>query len=407
MPLPVKQNRIGRRVSVRYRGRQLTQSHKRRHPDSQRPTPELNYHDYSQSSKRPDEARPFRQGAAGMLADPISSTPTALRHLTLEPPIRDALKTETSEAQDETLRACLPLLAGEASASAVPATRVDAGPLPGLQRQKHVAFLRGSLGNLPAGFVAADASRPWMLYWALVGLYLLGEDVSEYRERYEKYPWACLLQRGSQEHQTWEPFWRTVDKANDRHVRVVSTLAPMQSPDGGFGGGHGQLAHCAASYAAILSLIVVGGDDSLKIIDRRALYGDGLDDSSNQMEDFLFALGVKRMSGALNVGPHFDGLLTALSGAYCALVMISLLNLPLELPPESPARTTHEDTFLTGLPEYLSRCQTFEGGISGAPDTEAHGAYAFCALACLCIMGDPREMLNEFVFPPDDFFSSC
>ena len=58
------------------------------------------------------------------------------------------------------------------------------------------------------------------------------------------------------------------------YVRVVSTLAPMQSPDGGFGGGHGQLSHCAASYAAILSLIIVGGDDSLKIINRRALCVD-------------------------------------------------------------------------------------------------------------------------------------
>lgn len=36
--------------------------------------------------------------------------------------------------------------------------------------------------------------------------------------------------------------------------------------------------------------------------------------------------------------------------------MINLLNLPLELPPESPAKVTEDDTFLTGLPEYLSRC---------------------------------------------------
>jgi hypothetical protein len=35
--------------------------------------------------------------------------------------------------------------------------------------------------------------------------------------------------------------------------------------------------------------------------------------------------------------------------------------------------------------------QTYEGGISGAPNTEAHGAYAFCALACMSIISDPRE----------------
>lgn len=39
--------------------------------------------------------------------------------------------------------------------------------------------------------------------------------------------------------------------------------------------------------------------------------------------------------------------------------------------------------------------QTFEGGISGAPDTEAHGAYAFCALACLSILGPPHEYIPK------------
>lgn len=41
----------------------------------------------------------------------------------------------------------------------------------------------------------------------------------------------------------------------------------------------------------------------------------------------------------------------------------------------------------------LAAGQTFEGGISGKPQSEAHGSYAFCALACLCILGPPQEML--------------
>lgn len=45
----------------------------------------------------------------------------------------------------------------------------------------------------------------------------------------------------------------------------------MQNSTGGFGGGHGQTSHCAASYAAILSLVMVGGKESLELIDRRAL----------------------------------------------------------------------------------------------------------------------------------------
>lgn len=53
--------------------------------------------------------------------------------------------------------------------------------------------------------------------------------------------------------------------------RVMQTLSPMQNLDGGFGGGHGQTSHCAPSYAAILSLAMVGGKESLDMIDRRAL----------------------------------------------------------------------------------------------------------------------------------------
>lgn len=83
------------------------------------------------------------------------------------------------------------------------------------------------------------------------------------------------------------------------------------------------------------------------------------------------------------------------SGAYCSMVIISLLSIPVELPLDAPARKRGLTTFLDGLPEYLGRCQTFEGGISGAPQTEAHGAYAFCALACLCILGPPHKMIPK------------
>lgn len=45
----------------------------------------------------------------------------------------------------------------------------------------------------------------------------------------------------------------------------------MQNVDGGFGGGHGQLSHCASSYAAVLSLVMVGGEEALNVIDRKML----------------------------------------------------------------------------------------------------------------------------------------
>lgn len=45
----------------------------------------------------------------------------------------------------------------------------------------------------------------------------------------------------------------------------------MQNPTGGFGGGHGQISHLAGSYAAILALALVGGEDVFALIDRRAM----------------------------------------------------------------------------------------------------------------------------------------
>ncbi|KAL8999959.1 MAG: hypothetical protein Q9188_005782 [Gyalolechia gomerana] len=96
------------------------------------------------------------------------------------PPLQDELKTETSELQDDTVRECLPFLKG----STGPLFDHTEHGLPSLARDKHIHFLRGSLEAMPAAFVRFDASRPWIIYWALTALRLLGEDVEEYRERY-------------------------------------------------------------------------------------------------------------------------------------------------------------------------------------------------------------------------------
>lgn len=53
--------------------------------------------------------------------------------------------------------------------------------------------------------------------------------------------------------------------------RVVETFTPAQNSTGGFGGGHGQISHCAPSYAVILSLAQVDAHRALEMVDRRAL----------------------------------------------------------------------------------------------------------------------------------------
>lgn len=106
---------------------------------------------------------------------------------------------------------------------------------------------------------------------------------------------------------------------------------------------------------------------------------------------------MKQSDGGFTMAPGGE---EDIRGAFCALVVLSLLNLPLELPADAPARSHGMTTFLDGLGEWVSRCQNFEGGISAAPGNESHGAYAFCGLGCLSIMGAPRETLNKYLDVP-------
>ncbi|PSN60944.1 terpenoid cyclases/Protein prenyltransferase [Corynespora cassiicola Philippines] len=251
-------------------------------------------------------------------------------------PLRDQLETDTSEAQDETLEAVLPFLEGNPNDFPL-----NPFGLPQLHREKHVAFLKNTLGDYPPGFAAMDAARPWLVYWSLQGLTALGHDISEFRDR------------------------------------VVHTFSLCQHSRGGFGGGYGQMPHLAATYAATLSLAMVGGREAYECVDRKAMWH--------------FLGQIKQADGGfiMAVGGEED-----IRGAFCALVALSLLNIPLELPPDAPARQHGLTNFLDGLGDWVSRCQTYEGGISAAPGNEAHGAYAFCGLGCLSIMGPPDQTLN-------------
>lgn len=143
-------------------------------------------------------------------------------------PLHDDLETPTSAAQEKTMREVLDLLTGKEQTM----FNVNSHGIPHLLKDKHAAFLRTILGQYPAPFQVMDASRPWLLYWALNGLRTLGVDVGEYRQR------------------------------------CIDTFTPLQNPEGGFGGGHGHISHAAATYAATLSLALV---DGLDLIDRRAM----------------------------------------------------------------------------------------------------------------------------------------
>ncbi|KAI7221384.1 terpenoid cyclases/Protein prenyltransferase [Hortaea werneckii] len=248
--------------------------------------------------------------------------------------------TETTQSQQKTTAECLPHLTLKDTQN----LPQNIHGLPHLRRKAHADFLRTSLGPLPAPFAAMDASRPWLFYWTMAGLTSLGEDVSAYKQR------------------------------------LMETVRPLQNPTGGFGGGHGQLSHCACTYATVLALACVDGLDA---VDREAMW--------------RWLGQVKQADGGFRMAVDAE---EDIRGAYCAMTVITLLNLPLTLPSDSPARTAGLETFVDGLGEWVSRCQTYEGGIAGAPTNEAHGAYAFCALACLSILDAPHRSIPQYLDVP-------
>ncbi|KAL2873861.1 CAAX farnesyltransferase (FTase) subunit beta [Colletotrichum sp. CLE4] len=239
---------------------------------------------------------------------------------TASPPVRDTLPTATSYAQDATVRECVPLLAATDS-------DIDhnAHGVPSILRDNHIKFLQKQLGRFPAPYVAADASRPWFLYWSLNALALLGYDTAVYRED------------------------------------LIKTVRTMQNPSGGIGGGHGQDSHLATTYAVVLALAIVGGEDAYEAIDRKSMW--------------KWLCSLKQPNGGIQMalGGEVD-----VRGAYCAAVIVTLLDLPLDLSTDSPAWTPERPTLFTGLADYYAP----EGGFSGRTNKLVDGCYSHWVGGC-------------------------
>ena len=163
----------------------------------------------------------------------------------------------------------------------------------------------------------------------------------------------------------------------------MHTFSLAQHSGGGYGGGYGQLPHLACTYPAVLSLAMVGGHEAYDSIDRKSLW------------QYLGRM--KQADGGFTMA---EGGEEDIRGAFCAVVILSLLNLPLDLPADAPARKNGLTSFTDGLGDWVSRCQSWDGGISAAPGNEAHGAYAFCGLGCLAILGPPKETLQKYLDIP-------
>lgn len=224
----------------------------------------------------------------------------------------EELLTRTTEDQSDT----------ENAIKAIYDDILESGKIPNLLKDKHARFLKMALGPLPDMFKALDASQPWIYYWVLNSLDVMGVEIPQ-----------------------------------DVKSQVSKKLLALIHKDGGIGGGAGQLGHAASTYAGILALTIVGDESVWSEIDRKKMY------------EWLLTLKQDDGSFVMHIGGERDT-----RAVYCALVVASLLNI---ITPE----------LIEGTPEWLSRCQTFEGGFGGVPYDEAHGGYTFCAAAALLLLG--------------------
>ncbi|KAI5059258.1 hypothetical protein GOP47_0025577 [Adiantum capillus-veneris] len=207
-----------------------------------------------------------------------------------------------------------------------------------LWRLEHAGFCLKGLTQLGPSFCVLDANRPWLCFWILHSLALLGEQID--------------VELG---------------------FHVVDFLSRCEDPRGGYGGGPGQMPHLATTYAAVFSLVTIGGDHALASIKRERIL------------DFL--LQMKDPSGGFRM--HKNGEIDV-RGCYTAIAVAHILDLL--LPP-----------VIAGVAEYISSCQTHEGGIGGEPGAEAHGGYTYCGLAALVLINqahhlDLPALLNWAVF---------
>ena len=164
--------------------------------------------------------------------------------------------------------------------------------------------------------------------------------------------------------QTWIVYWITHSLALLEQKQFLKTISDdviefigeCAHKEGGYGGGPGQIAHLATSFAAINALITLNSETALDSIDRVGLV--------------RFLHRMKQEDGSFTL--HDDGEIDS-RATYCALAMLRSLNI-------------NDPILLENVADWVLACQTYEGGFSSVPGSEAHGGYTFCCVASLCLL---------------------
>lgn len=150
--------------------------------------------------------------------------------------------------------------------------------LPNLLNHIHTNYLRrGLVETLSANFQSLDSSRAWIVYWTTHALHILGKS-------------------------------EVISGLSDRIIETLKSFWDEQT--GGFAGGPNQIAHLAATYASVNTLVEVSSVDALSIINTKKLYS------------WLKSLKQEDGSFLMHVGGEFD-----VRGVYCALTTAYLCHI--------------------------------------------------------------------------------
>jgi protein farnesyltransferase subunit beta len=206
-------------------------------------------------------------------------------------------------------------------------------PPPPLRRESHLRFATAGLSRVSPCYAGLHASQPWLLYWMLHAIDLLGGT----------------------------PPPAVAD------VAVQHLRACRDGRSGGFGGGPGQDAHLASTYAATAALLVVGTRDAYDAI-RPA-----------ELRRFLGSL--KCADGGFLISASGEKDVRALYSALASASMAGVL----------------DDELVAGVGPYVRSLQSFDGGLGGEPGIEAHGGNTFCGVAAAALAGALSELDAEAI----------
>ncbi|MBA0614657.1 hypothetical protein Godav_014923 [Gossypium davidsonii] len=336
-----------------------------------------------------------------------------------------------------------------------------------LQRENHVEYLTKGLTGLGPSFCVLDANRPWICYWILHSIALLDEFVDpeledntiDFLSRCQSFLGSWLHinlvlpvgAAGAQAHCALANYGpnggyaggpgqasKILDMIIVKLLPTIFCMLTVIIGDGLFSNDSYlyetfyfavwvssyrlssciafqlymrelnefnlifQMPHLATTYAAVNSLVTLGGDKALSSINRWSGYaiiefevfiGSYLTEVCNFLQRKTIHVFAANERCQWGIQVMHDGGEIDVRACYTAISVASLLNIL-------------DDELVQNVGNYILSCQTYEGGISGEPGSEAHGGYTFCGLATMILINEVDRLdLSSLTVRPIGLFS--